>query len=160
MKTVFKNCTLLDGTRDMCVKKGVDISVENGKITEIGEIKPDSGDEVIDLTGKYLMPGLINLHVHLPAGGKPQKKPLKADMLSKLALSSAFMREFTLRMCHSYAMQGLMSGVTTIRTVGGLADIDTKLRDRINSGKLDGPRILASDFAIGVPHGHMVGSVA
>lgn len=160
MKTVFKNCTLLDGTRDMCVKKGVDVAVENGKITEIGEIKPDSGDEVIDLTGKYLMPGLINLHVHLPAGGKPQKKPLKADMLSKLALSSAFMREFTLRMCHSYAMQGLMSGVTTIRTVGGLADIDTKLRDRINSGKLDGPRILASDFAIGVPHGHMVGSVA
>ena len=101
MKTVFKNCTLLDGTRDMCVKKGVDISVENGKIVRIGEIKPDSGDEIIDLTGKYLMPGLINLHVHLPAGGKPQKKPLKADMLSKLALSSAFMREFTLRMCHS-----------------------------------------------------------
>ncbi len=101
MKTVFKNCTLLDGTRDMCVKKGVDISVENGKIVGIGEIKPDSGDEVIDLTGKYLMPGLINLHVHLPAGGKPQKKPIKDDMLSKLALSSAFMREFTLRMCHS-----------------------------------------------------------
>lgn len=160
MKTVFKNCTLLDGTCDMIAKKGVDVAVGNGKITEIGEITPDSGDEVIDLTGKYLMPGLINLHVHLPAGGKPQKKPLKADMLSKLALSSAFMREFTLRMCHSYAMQGLMSGVTTIRTVGGLADIDTKLRDRINSGKLDGPRILASDFAIGVPHGHMVGSVA
>ena len=81
MKTVFKNCTLLDGTRDMCVKKGVDISVENGKIVGIGEIKPESGDEVIDLTGKYLMPGLINLHVHLPAGGKPQKKLLKADML-------------------------------------------------------------------------------
>ena len=84
----------------MC-EKGRDVAVENGKITEIGEIKLDSGDEVIDLTGKYLMPGLINLHVHLPAGGKPQKKPLKADMLSKLALSSAFMREFTLRMCHS-----------------------------------------------------------
>ena len=74
MKAVFKNCTLLDGTRDMCVKKGVDISVENGKIVGIGEIKPDSGDEVIDLTGKYLMPGLINLHVHLPAGGKQDRR--------------------------------------------------------------------------------------
>ncbi len=84
----------------MC-EKGRDVAVENGKITEIGEIKLDSGDEVIDLTGKYLMPGLINLYVNLPAGGKPQKKPLKADMLSKLALSSAFIREFTLRMCHS-----------------------------------------------------------
>lgn len=31
MKTVFKNCTLLDGTRDMCAKKGVDVAVENGK---------------------------------------------------------------------------------------------------------------------------------
>lgn len=53
-----------------------------------------------------------------------------------------------------------MSGVTTIRTVGGLDNIDTKLRDKINSGALEGPRILASDFAIGVPGGHMVGSVA
>lgn len=159
MRTVFKNCTLLDGTKDMTAKAGTDIAIYGDKITEIGNIEPKSDDKVIDLGGRYLMPGLINLHVHLPAGGKPKNKPLKAEKLTKLALSSRLMREIVIGMCHSYAMQGLMAGVTTIRAVGGLADFDTKLRDRINCGKLEGPRILAADYAIGVPHGHMVGSV-
>jgi len=160
MRTVFKNCTLLDGTLDMQPKPGTDVAIENGIITEIGSIAPKSGDEVIDLTGKYLMPGLINLHVHLPAGGKPKNKPLKADKLAKLALSSSFMREIVIKICQDYAMQGLMSGVTTVRAVGGLGDFDTTLRNRINAGKAEGPRILAADYAIGVPNGHMVGSIA
>ena len=160
MRTVFKNCTLLDGTLDMQPKPGTDVAIENGIITEIGSIAPKSGDEVIDLTGKYLMPGLINLHVHLPAGGKPKNKPLKADKLANLALSSSVMREIVIKICQDYAMQGLMSGVTTVRAVGGLGDFDTTLRNRINAGKAEGPRILAADYAIGVPNGHMVGSVA
>lgn len=160
MKTVFKNCILLDGTKNMAPIEHTDVVTDGDKIVFIGKAEIGAGDRGFDLNGKYLMPGLINLHVHLPAGGKPQKKPLKATLLSKIALSSAVMRNFTLKMCHSYAMQGLMSGVTTIRTVGGLDNIDTKLRDKINSGALEGPRILASDFAIGVPGGHMVGSVA
>ena len=160
MRTVLKNCVLLDGTENMTAKENTDVVIDGDKIVVVGkaDIKPD--DAVMDLDGRYLMPGLINLHVHLPAGGKPKNKPLKADKLARLAMSNAFMRSFTLNMCHAYAMQGLMSGVTTIRTVGGLGDIDTKLRDRINSGKIDGPRILASNYAIGVPGGHMVGSVA
>lgn len=160
MKTVFKNCILLDGTKNMAPIEHTDVVTDGDKIVFIGKAEIGAGDRVFDLNGKYLMPGLINLHVHLPAGGKPQKKPLKSTLLSRIALSSAVMRNFTLKMCHSYAMQGLMSGVTTIRTVGGLDNIDTKLRDKINSGALEGPRILASDFAIGVPGGHMVGSVA
>ncbi len=159
MRTVFKNCTLLDGTADMQPKPGTDVAIENGKITEIGNVSPKNGDEVIDLTGKYLMPGLINLHVHLPAGGKPKNKPMNTEKLTKLALSSPIMRQIVIKMCNAYAMQGLMAGVTTVRAVGGLADFDTALRNRINSGKAEGPRILAADYAIGVPHGHMVGSV-
>ena len=52
-----------------------------------------------------------------------------------------------------------MSGVTTIRTVGGLGDFDTRLRDEIKAGKT-GPRILAANQGISVPGGHMAGSVA
>lgn len=62
MKTIFKNCTLLDGTKDMAARENIDVAIENGKIVEIGSITPSVSDEVIDLSGKYLMPGLINLH--------------------------------------------------------------------------------------------------
>lgn len=159
MRTIFQNCTLLDGTEQMTPRPGTDVAIENDRIAQIGKITPNKGDRVVDLTGKYLMPGLINLHVHLPAGGKPQNKPMNTNRLTKIALSSSLSRALVLRMCHAYAMQGLLSGVTTVRAVGGLDNLDTRLRDRIHAGKLDGPRILAANYAIGVPHGHMVGSV-
>lgn len=159
MRTVFQNCTLLDGTEQMSPRPGTDVAIENDRIAQIGKITPNKGDRVVDLTGKYLMPGLINLHVHLPAGGKPRNKPMNTNRLTKIALSSGLSRALVLRMCHAYAMQGLLSGVTTVRAVGGLDNLDTRLRDRIHAGKLDGPRILAANYAIGVPHGHMVGSV-
>lgn len=159
MRTIFQNCTLLDGTEQMSPRPGTDVAIENDRIAQIGKITPNKGDRVVDLTGKYLMPGLINLHVHLPAGGKPQNKPMNTNRLTKIALSSGLSRALVLRMCHAYAMQGLLSGVTTVRAVGGLDNLDTRLRDRIHAGKLDGPRMLVANYAIGVPHGHMVGSV-
>ena len=55
MKTIFKNCTLLDGTKDMAARENIDVAIENGKIVEIGSITPSVSDEVIDLSGKYLM---------------------------------------------------------------------------------------------------------
>lgn len=65
-----------------------------------------------------------------------------------------------LKMCEGYAKTQLMSGVTTIRTVGGVEDVDTKIRDAVLAGKIDGPRILAGNMAISVPGGHMAGSLA
>lgn len=54
-------------------------------------------------------------------------------------------RKIVTSLCKKYAKIELQSGVTTIRTVGGLSDIDSKLRD-LNSKKM--PRILASNMAI------------
>lgn len=159
MRTVLKNCTLLDGTKDMLIQNDMDIAFENGKITEIGKVNAKKGDVCYDLNGKYVMPGLINLHVHLPAGGKPKNKPLKAEKLAKFALSNELIKSVVLKMCHAYAMQDLLSGVTTVRAVGGLGYLDTRLRDKIEEG-MNGPRILAADYAICVPNGHMAGSVS
>ena len=157
MKRIYKNCILLDGTKDMEAIK-TDVVVENGIITEISENYQGEG-EVLDLNGKYLMPGLINLHVHLPAGGKPEKKIKDKSGLVKFLTSNPITRKIGVKICADFAKTELLSGVTTIRTVGGIADFDTILRDKINSGKILGPRILASNMAIGPVNGHMVGTV-
>ena len=60
----------------------------------------------------------------------------------------------------SSAALELLGGVTTIRTVGGLADFDTRCRDGAAKGKILAPRILAANEGISVPGGHMAGSVA
>ena len=74
------------------------------------------------------------LTLGIAAGGKPKNKPLKAEKLAKFALSNELIKYFVLKMCHAYAMQDLLSGVTTVRAVGGLGDLDTRLRDKIEEG--------------------------
>ncbi len=158
---VLYGATLLDGTEHMVPQKNRAVYIKDGRIERITDaVTPEGGYTVVDLTGKYLMPGLINLHVHLPASGKPRKKPSDPKKLVKLITSNALMRRIGLKICEKFAETELMSGVTTIRTVGGVADFDTVIRDRIRNGQIAGPRIRASDMAISVPGGHMAGSLA
>ena len=161
MNTAYTNCIILDGTENMTPQRGKAILTEGGVITDI---VPDSaipaGFEKVDLGGRYILPGLINLHVHLAGSGKPKKKQSDPVKLVKLITSNALMRTLGKKMVAGYAKTQLMSGVTTIRTVGGIADFDTFVRDSINSGRLTGPRILASNMAVSVHGGHMAGSLA
>ena len=161
MKYIFTNGHILDGTKDMKVLDGHSVLVEDDKITGIvkGNTVPD-GFKEINLEGKYLMPGLINMHVHLAGNGKPQKKQRDNEKTVKLLMGTALSRAVTYKVVKDFAKTELMSGVTTIRTVGGLADFDTRVRDDIRNGKTDGPRILAANEGISVPGGHMAGSVA
>ncbi len=161
MKYILKNGKILDGSRDMQPREGCGILVDGEKI--IG-ILPD-GAEVcdcctVDLGGKYIMPGLINMHVHLAGNGKPQKKQRDNEKLVRTIMSTGLTRAVAYRMVCGFAADELYSGVTTIRTVGGLGDFDTRLRDEIAAGRRDGPRILAANRGISVPGGHMAGSVA
>ncbi len=106
------------------------------------------------------MPGLINMHVHLAGNGKPQKKQRDNAKLVNFLMSNPLTRAIAHNMVSRFAEMELLSGVTTIRTVGGIRDFDTRVRDEINCGKKRGPRILAGNEGISVPHGHMAGSVA
>ena len=160
MKYALVHLRLLNGHADMEPVDGKAVVVENGLISAVtDEASLPSDLEKIDLGGRYLLPGLINLHVHLPAGGKPSKKPVNYEKVAKL-LKFGAARAVVRRMCAGYARQQLFSGTTTIRAVGGVLDFDTRLRDAIRDGKTVGPRILAANSAISVPGGHMTGSVA
>ena len=151
----------------MQVQEGQVILVENERITEILPAEEAgkrnlkaSGYEEIDLQGKYILPGLIKMHVHLAGNGKPQKKQRDNEALVKKIMSNGLTKAIAYHMVCGFAKDELYSGVTTIRTVGGLGDFDTRLRDDIAAGKKPGPRILAANEGISVPGGHMAGSVA
>ena len=167
MKYIFTNGKILNGTKDMQVQEGQVILVENERITELLPTEEAgkrnlaaSGYEEIDLQGKYILPGLINMHVHLAGNGKPQKKQRDNEALVKKIMSNGLTKAIAYNMVCGFAKDELYSGVTTIRTVGGLGDFDTRLRDDIAAGKKPGPRILAANEGISVPGGHMAGSVA
>ena len=161
MKFAYRNAHLLDGTRDMLLRDGLAVLTDGETVAGIvpEEAIPE-GFEPVDLGGKYLMPGLINLHVHLAGNGKPQKKQRDNEKLVRRLMGTGLSRAVAYHVVADFARLEVMSGVTTIRTVGGLGDFDTRLRDEIAAGARPGPRILAANEGISVPGGHMAGSVA
>ena len=163
------NGHVLDGTLDECDQMGVhdgwDVIVEGDRLAAVGELTTAAlfGHEVIDLAGAYVLPGLINLHAHLPATGKPPKanaKPVNYkrlfDTLSKVPPVLAYF----MRMERDSARNQLLSGVTTLRTVGGVMDHDGQIRDQVDAGKAVGPRMLVCNTGVSVPGGHFAGSLA
>ena len=161
MNYAFTNGIILDGTRDMKPQTNLCILVQDGKIKDIVPDTTDLHDyKIVDLHGHYILPGLINMHVHLAGSGKPQKKQRDNEKLVNIIMSSSLTRTIAYKMVAGFAKDELLGGVTTIRTVGGLGSFDTRLRDEIEAGTKTGPRILASNQGISVPGGHMAGSVA
>ena len=138
MKYAYINGIILDGSEDMVPQKGKVILTEDDMI--LGIVDNDSDFHTyqkIDLKGNYIMPGFINLHVHLPGSGKPVKEGVdNGEHIKKLAKNPIVLVAIK-KICEKYAKMELMSGVTTIRTVGG-----------------------AKNYAISVPNGHMAGSLA
>ena len=166
MRYAFVNGIILDGTEDMQPVRGKAVLTDGDRIAGItGDVAALDGYEVIDLKGAYLLPGLIDLHVHLALSGKPPKpkkdeKPVDYEKLYKLLTGNRLVRMAAKKLVASYAKTEVMSGVTTIRTVGGVLDFDAQVRDLIRAGKLTGPRIIASNTGISVPGGHFAGSIA
>lgn len=162
MKKAFINLQLLDGSENMAPRPGYAVLTEEDKITDVAPEKElDIRDcEVFDLEGRYLMPGLINLHVHIPSGGKPQKKPVDARKSVKFATANVLTRKYLEHIYKTNVHTELLSGVTTMRCVGGIENYDTWIREMIRYEKVPGPRILAANMAISVPGGHMAGSLA
>lgn len=170
-KTAYANARVLTGRLNengKMVEKHGTVLVENGRFTAVcPDTEPDlSGYTVIDLKGSYLMPGLINMHVHLPLAGGPPKKKVKKNRkpvnYKKLFDTLAHIRPVMavyLKMQENNAKNAFLGGTTTVRTVGGILDMDSKIRDKAAEGRIIGPRILASDMCVSVPGGHFAGSL-
>ena len=142
---VIKGANILDVTNGELLKNHI-VVVDDGRIAKVSpasSIELPKGGEVIDLQGQTLMPGLIDMHVHLTSGGGYHG-------YERLKLTDE--RRAILGVVH--AEQTLMAGFTTVRNVGAGSFGDVALRDAINDGDIPGPRMLVSGPPIGITGGH------
>jgi len=159
--TLFINATVLDGSEHMEPQPDMAVVVERGVITWMGPsavAQAPAGAEVIDLAGAYLMPGLINMHVHLCGSGKPVSAGDAGALMKKL--DNPVGRAIVRHILKGSAQQQLASGVTTVRGAGDPLFADLAVRDAIDAGKYQGPRLVAPGTGVTVPGGHGAGLFA
>ena len=123
------------------------VIVRNERIAAIGaagDVEVPADAEVIDASGKWLIPGLMNMHVHLGL-------VLPGKMAAELAGETE--GELTLRMAAA-ARESLDAGVTTIRLPGDQRHGDLALKQAIEKGQAHGPRIFSSGEALVITGGH------
>lgn len=123
------------------------IIVDNGRIVSLGpasEIQIPDGAKQIKLPGKWLIPGLMNVHVHLG---------LILPGIQMLELAGESEAALSLRMADN-AYKSLLSGVTTIRLTGEVKHADLAVRQAINRGQFPGPRIFTAAEIVSITGGH------
>jgi imidazolonepropionase-like amidohydrolase len=145
-QNTYLHCGKLIDTKDGKVLTNKTIVVSGKKImaVEDGFSAPKSADDVvIDLRLKTVMPGLIDMHVHIEGESNP------ASYLQKYTLNEADIAFNAQKL----ANVTLMSGFTTVRDLGG-SGVNVALRNAINAGKVDGPRIFTAEKSLATTGGH------
>ena len=142
---VLVGAAVIDGTGKEPLKDSV-VVLSGDKIAEIGHREKVDFDpreaHILDLTGKTVVPGLIDMHVHL---GAPEVSPQSGASASEtLAALTAAKR----------ARLALLGGVTTVRDCGSMHLTNIKLRNLIESDFLPGPRICACGDVVVMTGGH------
>ena len=139
------NGKVIIGTGEL-IEKGM-VAVDGNTITYVGPVqrsKSSKKDTVFDISGKTILPGLIDCHVHLCLDGSP-------DPMTSISKDS--IPQLTLKAAH-HARQTLEAGVTTVRDMGGRDYVDLAIRDGIESGLLQGPRMICSGRLVCMTGGH------
>ena len=143
-KTIVHCGKLIDGKSDQ-VQSRMSIIIEGNQITEInsGYTRGGSDDQVIDLKDKTVMPGLMDMHVHIESQSSP------SSQVNGYVLNDADVA-YDAQM---YAERTLMAGFTSVRDLGG-SGVNVSLRKAIDAGKVIGPRIYTAEKAIATTGGH------
>src|SRR6267154_857368 len=143
-RTLIHCGSLIDGKNKEQLQQ-VTVVVEANKITSIdkGFTKAGQTDKLIDLSKKTVMPGLIDMHVHL------ESETSKDALVKRFTQNDADIAfQSTI-----YAKKTLMAGFTTVRDCGGTG-VNIALRNAINQGTVVGPRVLTAGKGVATTGGH------
>lgn len=131
---LLKNCKFIPDLVEGYEGTTGDILVENDRIKSIapcGTLQTEEGDQVLDMKGQYVLPGLFDLHIHLTlSGGETLVDNAKSAVQQTLDAVK-------------YATDTLMAGFTTVRDVGSSYNVAVELRNAIQAGNFPGPNIVA-----------------
>ena len=148
--TIIHAGTLLADAREGVLSEQ-SIIVRNNEIVDVrsgyiqpGQVSGTANARVVDMTNRFVLPGIIDAHTHILQQQEPNRRELAVTRTS----------EFNTLMGVEYGMRTLRAGVTTIRNVGGGRNAIFALRDAINQGVVMGPRIKASGQGITPTGGH------
>ncbi len=138
--------TILSGGQIVDLDKGSSsegsIAIENERIVELGAITSRDGDVVVDVAGKFLLPGFINSHVHLGWDGIHDLQ----DQANESSAVSAMKAAMNVR-------KSLSAGVTTIRDLG-MNDANQSAKHGIDTGIIPWIRLIINGRAISTTGGH------
>jgi len=137
---LIENVTLIDGTGAAGIDK-VSVLVENGRISNVSvqRLAAPRAARVIDGSGKFLIPGIIDSHMHLPGG---RQGPGNSEMIMDTATG--------LRVLHGF----LYAGVTAVYDSGNHANFIYKMRDDERAGRIISPRIYATGSLVAKKDGY------
>lgn len=139
--TLIKAGYLFDSDAGKFVKNQY-VLIEGNTIKEVASEKL-KGDTFIDLSDYWVMPGFMDMHVHLEGESSPSAY---LDEFRKSTADVAYDAQM-------YALRTLKAGFTTVRDLGG-SGVNTSLANAVAAGKVDGPRIYSAGKAIGTTGGH------
>lgn len=140
----IKAGTFIDVVNGTALKNQV-ILISGDTIVSTGSSVSIPADaEIIDLSNATVLPGLIDCHTHIT--GEPGND-YYADIFRKTVVDAAIT-------AHIYAKKTLEAGFTTCRDVGAPAFVDVALRNAINSGEVEGPRLQVATLFIGSTGSH------
>ncbi|HCZ35059.1 MAG TPA: amidohydrolase, partial [Cytophagales bacterium] len=143
-RTLIHCGSLIDG-KSKTLQSQVTIVVEGNKIVAVdkGFTKAGKEDKIIDLSKKTVMPGLIDMHVHIES---ETSKDALVKRYTQNEADVAFQSTI-------YARKNLMAGFTTVRDCGG-SGVNISLRNAVNAGTIVGPRIFTAGKGVATTGGH------
>jgi len=146
VKTILKHANVIDGVSKEAISS-LNIIIEDEIIIEMTNepVETTKNDIVIDCSTQYVMPGLIDAHVHLIWNGSAEDEFIMHDQDDSFIALKAYRN----------ALRTLSLGITSVRDVGSIHRTIIELRNTINQGLLLGPTIICCGEALSMTGGHV-----